>query len=123
MRRLAALGGGLLTAALVFSSCTSGGGSGNAVPAPHPKFNVQLAFMQDMVQDDPAAGKMKLANVVGLGVTMCDQLLNGSSVTQVAEAMQKARVPVALGSALLVEATHYFCPSQTAKVKKEAGAG
>jgi hypothetical protein len=83
----------------------------------------QLPFVRNVVQDYQPAGYIKWKDIVGAAVYMCDALLNGATVDQVAGAMYKSGRAVQHDSALLVEGTHFFCPSQVDKVKQWIGFG
>jgi hypothetical protein len=124
MRRGWGIGACAALSGLAFTACSVHGiGSGTATTVPQPSFDQQLAFMQNVVQDYPPAGNQKMADVVTAAVNMCDALLNGESVEDLMGKMATTGASPDFISALLVEGTHSFCPSEFAAVGKAVGAG
>jgi hypothetical protein len=104
---------------LALTACgIQGIGSATGTTIPQPSFDQQLAFMHNMVQDNPAAGNVKMAVAVKAAVLMCDALLNGESVNDFIRRSATTGVSPDFVSALLVEGTHFFCPSEFGAVGK-----
>ena len=73
--------------------------------------------MQQITHDYPPAGEQKMANVVNLATAMCSAFLNGATPGFMASKEYTAGVSPGFVGALFVDGTHYFCPSETAKVR------
>ena len=122
VRLVVALGGAVF-AAVTFTSCLSGNsGGGETTPASfHPSAAVKQAYVEQLEQDYPSAPTIPSGDLVNLGTDLCADLANGLSVQHEALTMGKGGAPPDLVSAVFVDGTHYFCPSETAKVKKYVG--